>query len=442
MQRDLAGFGPTVSRDPFHVDGWTGAPATVPAFNVEVTVPGVAHPEQEVVIGCHYDGEADSTQSANDDASGCAIELGVAKALGNYWRAHRVYPARTIRFVIFDAEEQGLFGSYHYVNQTINGDTNTITAMFNEEQNGIAYPLRYLGKTSNPVLPLFAYTSPLQSDPNLYPNLNHTASQSAAINNFDALMREAVPNVFARFQQLGFATLAYHDDNGRPVDQQVFAQSQLNAVQQAPDTLGSSDQMPFTMAGLPCVTIVGNSTYYDSDPPPWSYPFDQPQDTIQMMNTFANDTASKAPALTLSLALPAMLTTWMLQQPSIMGVVSADGAPIAAISDIGQTIVGQPLALDANATYDPANSGATFNYTWDFGDGASAQGVTVNHTYKSAGTYRLTLTVREASGARRVIHKTLHVATKAPSYTNPYAAFPSNGTPPNNPAVTLPTPGA
>ena len=75
MQRNFTGFGAQVSRDEFSVQGWKGRPATVPASNVEVTIPGVSHPEQVVVIGCHYDGEASSTQSANDDASGCAIEL-------------------------------------------------------------------------------------------------------------------------------------------------------------------------------------------------------------------------------------------------------------------------------------------------------------------------------------------------------------------------------
>src|SRR5262249_43054682 len=144
-------------------------PAPVPGFNEEVTVPGVSHPEQTVVIGCHYDGEALSTQSAYDDASGCAIELGVAKALAEYWRAHKVFPARTLRFVLFDAEEQGLFGSFHYVNEAINGELGSVVAMINEEQNGIAYPLRFLGSASNPLLPLEMNMPPL-SNSQLYPH--------------------------------------------------------------------------------------------------------------------------------------------------------------------------------------------------------------------------------------------------------------------------------
>src|SRR5262249_45194237 len=145
MQRDLAGFAPQVRLDAFAYSGWRGRPAPKPAVNVEVSVPGLAHPELAVGIGCHYDREAQATQSAYDDASGCAIELGVAQAMGAYWRAHHVYPARTLRFVIFDAEESGIYGSWHYVNQTANGDLGQIVAMINEEQNGIAYPLRFLG---------------------------------------------------------------------------------------------------------------------------------------------------------------------------------------------------------------------------------------------------------------------------------------------------------
>src|SRR5262245_57809059 len=91
MMHNLQGFGAQVRNDQFRISGWKGRPAKVPVFNVEVSVPGVTHPEQVVIIGCHYDGEAISTQSANDDASGCAIELAVAKAMGDYWRSHHTY---------------------------------------------------------------------------------------------------------------------------------------------------------------------------------------------------------------------------------------------------------------------------------------------------------------------------------------------------------------
>ncbi|HEY6410637.1 MAG TPA: M28 family peptidase [Ktedonobacteraceae bacterium] len=437
ITKNLAGFGPQVRRDEFTVAGWQGRPAVVPAFNLEVTIPGVTHPEQIVVIGCHYDGEAISTQSANDDASGCAIELGVARAMGIYWRSHHTYPARTLRFVIFDAEEQGLYGSFHYLNNTVNGDVNNIVAMFNEEQNGIAYPLRYLGKMSNPLLPFYIDMSPLGNS-QLYPNQDKlTQQQQANITQFRALMRQAVTPVFQQFQALGFQTLTYHAGNNQDVSQPVFTPDQLNNLHLEDDTLGGSDQIPFTLAGLPCATFAGNSTYYDSNPPPWSYPFDQKEDTIQLMNTFATGSSKQSEALVLALALPGMLTTWMLNQPAILGQANADNNPIATMSDIGQTVVNQSIALDANASYDL--NGNPLHYAWIFGDGSTATGITVNHTYTAAGTYTLTLTVSSSKDTRR-ISKTLNIVPQSTVYNNPYASFKADGSPPSNPAVILPTP--
>jgi hypothetical protein len=437
MQHNLAGFGAQVRRDAFPVQGWQGRPATVPAFNVEVTVPGVSHAEQVVVIGCHYDAETSSTQSANDDASGCAIELGVARAMGEYWRSHQLYPARTLRFVIFDAEEQGLFGSFHYLNSTINGDTKNLVAMFNEEQNGIAYPLRYLGQMSNPILPFSIDMSPLQ-DNQLYAHQDQlTQQQKDNITQFRALMQQAIVASFEQFRAMGFQMLSYHSSSQHDVFQPIFTSDQLNNIRQEDDTLGGSDQIPFTLAGLPCATFVGNSSYYENNPPPWSYPYDQPQDTIQLMNTFASGSSHKSYALVMALGLPGMLTTWMLNQPAILGNATTDQSPVAAVSDIGQTIANHPITLDAGASYDPAGNPLT--YAWDFGDGIKAAGITATHTYAITGTYNLKLSVSSAA-ATRTIPKVIDVVSQSTSYDNPYAQDQQDGVPPTNPAVTLPTP--
>ncbi|HLH60802.1 MAG TPA: M28 family peptidase [Ktedonobacteraceae bacterium] len=438
MVRDLQGFAPQVRRDYFPIDGWKGAPATVPAFNVEVSVPGVTHPEQEVVIGCHYDGQLSSTQSANDDASGCAIELGVAKGLAAYWKSHHLYPARTLRFVIFDAEESGLNGSFYYVDNTVNGDIHNIVAMINEEQNGIAYPLRYLGQLSNPLLPLYIFTSPLQNNDFYRGRDKLTQQQRDSITLFDALMQEAISASFVQFRAMGYQMLSYHGSNHQDVLQPIFTPDQYNNIQMREDNLAGSDEVPFTIAGLPCATPVGNFTYYDSNPPPWSYPYDQPTDTIQLMNTFADGSSLQSQALTLALALPGMLTTWMLNRPEILGTASLDQNPVAAISDVGATRVNRPLALDARASFDPnSNNSSDLSYAWNFGDGTKATGIAVTHSYKAAGNYTLTLTVSSSTG-RRTISKQLDVTTQ-PIATNPIHLN-QDGKPPANPAVTLPAP--
>src|SRR5262249_14777320 len=100
-----------------------------------------------------------------------------------------------LRFVIFDAEEQGLFGSYHYVSEVARNDLRNISLMINEEQNGIAYPLRYLGKSSNPLMPFFAYLSPLSGN-KVYPHYTTSPRQRAGRLQFSSLMRGAVAPSF------------------------------------------------------------------------------------------------------------------------------------------------------------------------------------------------------------------------------------------------------
>jgi hypothetical protein len=257
------------------------------------------------------------------------------------------------------------------------------------------------------------------------------------ITQFRNLMDEAVAPVFAAFQALGYQSLSYQGTGGAPVSQPVFSADQTSNIQLLDDTIGSSDQIAFTLAGVPDATFVGNATYYDNNPPPWSYPYDQPQDTIQLMNVFASGSTQQSQALTLALALPGMLTTWMLNQPSILGSVPWDHLPIAAVSDIGAAMPGSPLALDARASYNPGVSGE-LGYAWSFGDGARATGVSVTHTYQSPGTYTLSLKVTSSPGGARTITKTIVVGSSPATYTNPYANYPQNGIPPSNPAVQLP----
>jgi aminopeptidase YwaD len=99
-----------------------------PTENVIAVLPGsdVTLKNENVVIGAHYDhiglghyGTRDSKtegqvhHGADDNASGTAVLLEVARRLGT----SNLRPARSIVFAAFSAEELGLFGSRHYVNQ-------------------------------------------------------------------------------------------------------------------------------------------------------------------------------------------------------------------------------------------------------------------------------------------------------------------------------------
>jgi Peptidase family M28/PKD domain len=446
----LGQFGATARGYPFQIPGWSGRPATAPAVNVEVTVPGVTDPAQVVVIGCHYDGEADSTQSAFDDGSGCAVELGVAQAMARFWRSRGLYPARTLRFVIFDAEEEGVFGSFDYVNESAQQTMPDVVAMFNEEQSGIGYPLRFGGRLANPLMPTHLFLSP--TAPNaFYRTISLSPAQVARTQAFTALMRQATAGAFRAFRQAGYQELTYHGAGGQQVWQPVFTPAQLGLLPIAPDTLGSSDQIAFTLAGVPDATFVGNYTYYDgAGAPAASYPYDQPEDTIGLMNTFADGGAGRSQALSLALAVPGMLTTWMLSQPAVLGQAPGDGRPIAAIGSIGPVRPRAPVTLRA-AGFDPGHPRARLGYRWDFGDGTAAAGAVVRHVYAAAGRYTLRLTVTAPGQPPRVIRQAVSAGQPSP-YRNPYAAgtpgpgasdalrAAAAGRPLGNPSVTLPAP--
>lgn len=103
-----------VEYDPY---SFTGASAR----NVIATLPGVETPEHIYIIGAHLDSTspqaATNAPGANDNASGVAAVLEIARILKDYtFRS-------TIKFIAFTGEEQGLYGSSHYAAQAaLRGD--------------------------------------------------------------------------------------------------------------------------------------------------------------------------------------------------------------------------------------------------------------------------------------------------------------------------------
>jgi 6-phosphogluconolactonase (cycloisomerase 2 family) len=86
------------------------------------------------------------------------------------------------------------------------------------------------------------------------------------------------------------------------------------------------------------------------------------------------------------------------------GVVAApDQAPTASFA-AAAGLVGHPSAF--NASTSKAAAGQTVaSYAWSFGDGSHATGKTakISHTYKTAGTYTVTLTVKDNAGCSTAI---------------------------------------
>jgi len=84
----------------------------VETANVVGEIRGREHPEEVFVVGGHLD-SWDLAQGTTDNGSGTATTLGAADTI----KRSGERPRRTIRFVLFTGEEQGLDGSFAYVKQ-------------------------------------------------------------------------------------------------------------------------------------------------------------------------------------------------------------------------------------------------------------------------------------------------------------------------------------
>ena len=81
--------------------------ATRESRNVVCTIPGTDRADEEILLGGHYDSVYFST-GVYDNAAGCVVLM----ELMRYFKANP--PRRTLKFVFFGSEEQGLLGSKHY----------------------------------------------------------------------------------------------------------------------------------------------------------------------------------------------------------------------------------------------------------------------------------------------------------------------------------------
>ena len=115
---------------------WTSVLETGTLFNVILTIRGHTSSDETVLIGAHRDHFGEQAgllfAGADDNASGTAVLLEVARLLALAPAA----PRRSVLFISFSGEEQGLLGSRLYVSQPIVPLSKTI-GMINVDHAGI-----------------------------------------------------------------------------------------------------------------------------------------------------------------------------------------------------------------------------------------------------------------------------------------------------------------
>jgi hypothetical protein len=101
-----------------------GGSEKITGANIIGSIKGTKHPESYIVIGAHYDHlgvrNGDIYNGADDNASGTAALIIIA----DYLKTKR--PEHSIIFAAFDAEEMGLKGSRHFVDNPPPGISNIL----------------------------------------------------------------------------------------------------------------------------------------------------------------------------------------------------------------------------------------------------------------------------------------------------------------------------
>ncbi|WP_083901505.1 M28 family metallopeptidase [Azospirillum sp. B4] len=124
--------------------GITPTERDIISHNVVGMIPGTKRPDEVVMVGAHWDhlgvGPAVNGDTiyngALDNASGCAGLIEMAKRY-----THGAKPDRTLLFISYTAEEQGLLGSEYYAQHPLFAPAKTV-AGFNMDGLGVLGPVR------------------------------------------------------------------------------------------------------------------------------------------------------------------------------------------------------------------------------------------------------------------------------------------------------------
>jgi hypothetical protein len=247
----------------------------------------------------------------------------------------------------------------------------------------------------------------------IYPDFKPIAANMPAIKKFRADLADSVQLAFGRLgAQHGFKVPLENPLEGgattpayKPSDIPTYTPVQ-------DDTLGRTDQVPFIEKGIPGFGVLGA---YDSNNQESPYPnrvplkppinqyagYDTPRDTIQHLNLMTSGTVggpSGSTELKDALELPATWTTYLVMRSAYGGSTARPSKPVAYFetSPVQPSKTDKTITFDAKFSVDTAKRG--LSYYWTFGDGSSATGAVVKHTFSKPMYADVRLVVKDANG--------------------------------------------
>ncbi|MBX7102434.1 MAG: M20/M25/M40 family metallo-hydrolase [Gemmataceae bacterium] len=119
----------------------TMIPGPLPVYNNVGEIRGSEKPDEFVIVGAHID-SWDLGQGTTDNGTGTSVVLEAARLLAK----SPTKPKRTIRFVLFSGEEQGLHGSKAYVQRHEADLAKTSAAVVHDTGTGRIVGLSLMGR--------------------------------------------------------------------------------------------------------------------------------------------------------------------------------------------------------------------------------------------------------------------------------------------------------
>ncbi len=374
--------------------------------NVVAEQPGLTQPERIFLITAHLDDTSQTPTTyapgADDNASGSVGVLIAADILSQY-----TFDC-TLRYVLFTGEEQGLWGSYYYAQSAFNNGDN-IEGVLNLDM--IAY-----NSDANPILDLHSrsFIPGSTEISNLFVDVvnayNLPLSPQVLVDNW---LGDYSDN--ASFWDFGYPAILgiedyddftpyYHTTNDRlsTLNLTYFT----NFVKAAVGTMAHMGCLPGVLTGevsnsetgvpVPSANITAQhatgqsrSTLSELD---GGYTLSLPEGTY----TVTAQANGYVPFMTAGINITSDMTTTLdlPMQPCHISGADFTFSPSNPVSGQTVTFTG---TVDASST-------APFTFNWDFGDGHTAQGSVVEHTYTVSDTYTVDMQAQNCAGASSAVH--------------------------------------
>lgn len=165
----------------------TNRSGPIRARNVVATLRGTDFPDERIVIGGHLD-SWDLATGAIDNGIGSFSVLDIARSFS----ANQLRPKRTVQFVMFMGEEQGLLGSTYMVNEEVKAGTiDQVKYMLNLDMSGNPVGINAGGKVDSAFFKTVG--SEIQKVDTIYKN--RYSNRSGLHSDHEPFMLEGVPTL-------------------------------------------------------------------------------------------------------------------------------------------------------------------------------------------------------------------------------------------------------